>query len=94
MFQRLVRFGHFSFPWHCPLAAPIYLFCEAKRAEDARLFTRFVVEIGDDEAVVAVEGGYEVGEVIRADAAAELAVELVSGLGSEGKIVDGLDGGA
>ena len=52
------------------------------------------MEVGDDEAVVAVEGGDEVGEIVRGYAAAELAVELVGGFGGEGEIVDGLDGSA
>jgi len=50
------------------------------------------VEVGGDEAVVAVEGGDEVGKIICDDAAAELAVELVCGFGGQREVVNGLDG--
>lgn len=67
---------------------------EAERAENPGFLGGRVMEVGDDEAVVAVEGGDEVGEIVRGNAAAELAVEFVGGLRGKRIVVDGLDGGA
>ena len=52
------------------------------------------MEIHKDEAVIPVEAGDELGEVVVVDAEAELTVEFVGGFGGEGVIVESLDGGA
>ena len=52
------------------------------------------MEIDNDEAVVAVEGGDEIGEVVVGNIGAELAIELVHGFSRQRVVIDGLDGGA